>query len=227
MCVIENIAVIDPAIRLPELECFNHLISLSKIPLSYHLPALFGLDSLKAVENTKLCGVVVLGSISSVNDKLPWQKELADWLRPVMEKCIPTLGLCFGHQFIAHIFGARVSFRSPNHDKCLGFRKIRLSTNPLWKNKPLEGEIFVSHREIVENCPIGFEIIGTSDVVHNDAMAHATLPVWSFQSHPEATPQFLQHMNYLEPTPLERLSFGYSILRKFFDYTDGHRTHIL
>ena len=41
-----HIAIIDPGTRVPELDCFNQLTRRSPVPLTYHLPALFGVDSL-------------------------------------------------------------------------------------------------------------------------------------------------------------------------------------
>ena len=45
-----GIAVIDPGSRVAELDTFNVMSSLSPLPLSYHLPALFGMDSLDMLE---------------------------------------------------------------------------------------------------------------------------------------------------------------------------------
>ena len=44
------VAVIDPAVRVPELDCFNRMSRRSRLPLTHHLPALFGLDSLRRAE---------------------------------------------------------------------------------------------------------------------------------------------------------------------------------
>src|SRR4029078_898838 len=78
-----HVAIVDPAVRVPELDCFNRMSRASTVPLTYHLPALFGLDSLvRSAEGVE--GRVVLGSGASVNDDLPWQDELRSWLEPLL-----------------------------------------------------------------------------------------------------------------------------------------------
>lgn len=47
------VAVIDPAVRTPELQSFNKIASWSPIPLHYHMPALHGMGSLLAEQKRK------------------------------------------------------------------------------------------------------------------------------------------------------------------------------
>ena len=49
-----HIAVIDPAVRIPELECFNQMALISPLPLTYHLPAMYGQQSLDAEDLSQL-----------------------------------------------------------------------------------------------------------------------------------------------------------------------------
>jgi GMP synthase (glutamine-hydrolysing) len=205
-----HIIVIDPAVKKAELECFNRLVSCAPLPLTYHLPALFGMDSLEQ-EREKAAGVILLGSGSSVNDALPWQLALSKWLLPRLHAKVPVLGLCFGHQFIAHLFGARVEQKWPTEKKQKGFRDVTLKSNRLWGEKKT-GPLYVSHNEVVSNCPDGFEVVGTSALVAIEALAHQTLPVWTFQAHPEATPGFTKNESD------EKLSFGHMLVQAFFQF---------
>src|SRR5437870_2024958 len=94
-----HVMVIDPAIRVAELDCFNRMALASPVPLTYHLPALHGMASIRHDEAGAI-GIVILGSGCSVNDAYPWQQHLVEWLLPRLEQGVPTLGLCFGHQLI-------------------------------------------------------------------------------------------------------------------------------
>jgi GMP synthase-like glutamine amidotransferase len=61
------------------------------------LPAFHGADH-----------IVVLGSISSVNDPDPWIAAELDWLRAADQAGLPVLGICFGAQALCAALGGRV-----------------------------------------------------------------------------------------------------------------------
>jgi GMP synthase-like glutamine amidotransferase len=216
-----QISVIDPAVRVAELECFNHLARHSPLPLTYHLPAMFGLDSLR--ENPEsLAGIVILGSASSVYDGEVWQKELEEWLKPQLERGVPTLGLCYGHQLLAHLYGAKIGFAFEDKRKLAGWRKMRLEPSPLAGPMPQEGCLLVSHREVVLDCPRGWRAVGKSPEVIFEALAHERLPLWTFQAHPEATPAFLRHQSI--PTAAAGLfALGHRLVQAFLDYVKNRR----
>lgn len=204
-----HIAVIDPAVKTAEVDCFNHLVSLSPLPMTYHLPALFGMASLNAVNETA-AGIIILGSSSSVHDRYPWQAELASWLKPRLERGVPTFGICFGHQFIAHLYGAEVGFLYPDKKKEQGFRHIRLEGGRLWGKAA--GEVFVSHREGVTTVPKGFRQVGKSDAKVLEAFEHESLPIVTIQAHPEATSGLLANLGYEGRGPLD---FGHGLVSAF------------
>lgn len=206
-------AVIDPAVKTAALSGFNRLAELSALRLTYHLPAFFGSDSL-ASEGEGLCGIVILGSATSVNDQLEWQKQLATWLKPRVLTGMPVLGICFGHQFLAHLFGGKVGYLFPDQRKLLGFRKVHFSDGRLWGNR--EGEIFVSHRETVIEVPNGFKVVASSSEAKVEALEHERLPIYSCQSHPETTDQFLKSLEHPVISRPGQLAFGHELIRSFF-----------
>lgn len=206
-----HIVVVDPALSKAEIDAYNQLVELSPLPLTYHLPALFGANSLQR-ETQNIAGIVIFGSAASVNDALPWQQAIAQWLQPLLHRKTPTLGICYGHQFLAHLFGSAVQRRWPAENKRRGFRKVRLEKNRLW-GEAQSGELFMSHGEVVTNCPKDFQIVASSAEVYIEALAHSELPIWSFQAHPEATPIFTGDSDQ------RKLVFGHSLVQAFLSFT--------
>jgi GMP synthase (glutamine-hydrolysing) len=211
-----HILVIDPAMHTPELDCFNRMASISPVPLTYHLPALHGLGSIRRDEDNA-AGIVVLGSASSVNDRLPWQRELGDWLLPRMNEGIPTLGLCFGHQLIGDLLGARVDYLFPDQHKLRGFEPSQLTANPLW-GEARTSLLYSSHNEVVTACPSGMTVTATRPAVRFDGFAHERLPIWTFQTHPEATPAFLENRGITDDGDPARYAQGHDLVDRFLRF---------
>lgn len=215
------LAVLDPGVRKPELESFNRMSSVAPIPLHYHLPALHGMNSVYNA-SPHPAGIIVMGSLASVNDSNDWQAEMNAWLRAQWEGGVPTLGICYGHQLIAHLHGARVGYAFEDQTKHVGLRKIQLAPNALWQNRAQEGRVAVSHCEEVKECPKGFRVVGQSPEVKIEALAHEAKPLWSFQCHPEATPTFFTNRGIHDETNGACLQFGHSLIQAFFDYVANH-----
>jgi GMP synthase-like glutamine amidotransferase len=205
------ILVVDPAVKTPELETFNRLAQTSPVSLTYHLPALFGSNSLQKLSDHEIKGIIVLGSLSSVNEKLPWQFELGALLKKHIDLNTPILGLCFGHQLMAHLFGGKVDFVFPDQKKHLGFREVTLKENPLWGSSR-KGELYVSHQEHVVSVPKDFVVTAESESIPIEGLAHASLPIWTFQPHPEKEPKSGDRSRFL---------FGHQLVDHFLHFCAG------
>jgi GMP synthase-like glutamine amidotransferase len=149
-------------------------------------------------------GVVLLGSVASVYDtQHDWLPRLAAWIRPLLkgEPCIPVLGICFGHQLIAHLARGRIDYVAAERSKILGVEDTRLEGGRL-----LPGEhalrVVVSHREEVKQAPPDYRITARRDNSPIDGLEHRTLPVFSFQFHPEAREEFARRAG-LAPTLID------------------------
>ncbi len=208
-----HIVIVDPAVKRAEIETFNRLVHHSALPLTYHLPALFGWDSLVTQEHAaSIKGIMILGSGSSVWDKFDWQEALIHWLKPLMLRGVPTLGLCFGHQLIAHIFGGEIGPAFPDQHKAIGLRAVTLNTSRLW-GTARQGSLVVSHREAIVRMPPSFRNVGSSPAVKAEAIEHDSLPIWGFQPHPEAGTTFLADQAISLTT--QDLRFGHALVDDF------------
>lgn len=211
----KHFVVIDPAVKTAELDCLNNIVKMAERKCTYHLPAMMGLASLATESLDEIQGVVVFGSAASVHDNLSWQKPFEAWLGKILERKIPTFAICYGHQMIAHMFGGRVRYIEESRQKQSGFRSIKFSEPSIFEK--LEGELLVSHNELVSEVPKDFKEIARSDKFAADALQHKNLPIFSFQPHPEAIGEFVRTRN-IGHVPLERLQFGHSLVQNFLNF---------
>lgn len=210
--------VIDPAMRTLAIAGFNHIARLADPSLicTYHAPVLVGFHTLQAIQ-TPIAGILILGSYASPVDQSPWQKTLSEWIKPHWERSVPTLGLCFGHQWIAHELGGKIGYLTPSQEKRSGFYKVTLQSCAPFKDLPSQGELFFSHREEVVSLPECLIPFASSPECGIEALAHKTLPLWGFQAHLEATPSF-KNRPELSNEPAARFEYGSHLLKKFLDY---------
>ena len=183
----QSIMVIDPALEIPEIESYNGIAVRSPVNTSYHLPAI---HSSKTMENQieNACGVILMGSAASVHDSLDWINDTRAIIQKAVDKKIPILGICFGHQFLAHFFGGTVDYLWDTV-KRRGVRKVQILKNNLLNNDQ-EGDLIYSHQEGVTSCPPDFDVSARSSMVEIEAIVHKSLPIWGFQPHIEASKTF-------------------------------------
>ncbi|PIK16630.1 hypothetical protein [Halobacteriovorax sp. JY17] len=174
------ISVIDCATETLTNNCYNRLVDSFLIPMKFHCPSMFGMDSLTCDTSS---AYIILGSYSNVEDRLSWQKELAEFTHRKLNEGIPVLGICFGHQLMADYYGAKVTKNSGElpHN---GVRKIKIENEG-------EATFFVAHNFQVTDLPLYLERLATSKECQNEIIAHTELPFIGVQGHPEASKFFV------------------------------------
>jgi GMP synthase (glutamine-hydrolysing) len=214
MPVNRHIVVIDPGTGHPELDTFNQLVlrEKSRFCFTYHQPALNSLESLYDLQSG-FDGCIVLGSGASVYDQPEWQIALVQWLQEkVIAERIPLLGICYGHQLIAHMYGARVAFLSQQKTKLKGLRAVKVAQGSTFPEHDFS--LYVSHREVVLECPKGFIVSLRSDVCDIEGLLHSDLPLATVAGHPEATSGFLRNQNIKYEGGFEQ---GHEFMTNWFD----------
>ena len=196
----KTIAIIDCAIDEPSLACYNRLLQLG-FPVSYHSACDFGMSTLLNLDN--FYGAFIFGSISNVEDKEPWHKELSTWALAALKKGFPILGICFGHQLMCHALGGEVVKNQETNPEQKGSRVITFKNNFGEFSLGDEIEVIVSHSWRVTNLPKEFEEVAGS-IFPNDIVRHRTLPFVGIQPHPEASDHFID--TEFEDKPLSKES---------------------
>ena len=96
---------------------------------------------------------------------------------------IPLLGICFGHQLIAHALGGKVE---KGKSAEYGIAKIAIDEpDVLFKGVPHEINAWVSHFDEVKKMPDGFVSLAHSATCAHEAMRHKTKKIFGVQFHPE------------------------------------------
>jgi GMP synthase-like glutamine amidotransferase len=163
--------------------------------------------------------VVVLGSQSSVHDDAPWVRILRDVLGPVVSGTIdrPLLGVCYGHQWLAHEVGGDVEFARPDGSKIVGIAETRFDGGRLLPGRHVL-RVVVSHREVVTRIPDDFRPTAVRAECAIDAFEHRERPLFGVQFHPEARDEFARSAG-IEPARIDDRVRADStrVLRAFLD----------
>ena len=210
----KNLMIIDPSLEIPEIESYNELALKSSVQTTYHLPAINDAKSIKEQINN-ISGLILMGSAASVHDNFNWMKDIELALEAAINKKVPILGICFGHQFIGNIFGAKIDFLWGSQKK-QGLRKVKIIDNSLLEGS-FEDYLIFSHNEGVINCPNHFSVFGSSSMVEIEAMSHKYLPIWSFQTHIESSKSFAKRTGIRQIDFEKTMPLSNKLINAFFE----------
>ena len=124
-------------------------------------------------------GIILSGGPQSVHaeDKLSYNPAIFDL-------DIPILGLCYGHQLIAHHFGGQVVSGEASE---YGLAQLQINhTNcPIFKNVKPKTNVWMSHGDHVEKLAKDFISVAATNSDKNTAVTNAEKNIYGFQFHPE------------------------------------------
>lgn len=131
-------------------------------------------------------GVVVTGSPAMVSDREAWSEQTAAWLREAVAAEVPLLGVCYGHQLLAHAFGGTVADRPQGRES--GTFNVRLTAagadDPLLGALPSDFPAHLTHQQSVLTLPAEAVVLACSDNEAHQAIRIGSC-AWGVQFHPE------------------------------------------
>lgn len=134
----------------------------------------------------KFSAVIITGSTSMVTDYSAWSVNTMLWLKSIIEKNIPILGICFGHQLLGETFRGKVEYRSSGKE--FGNVSIRLTQDgkkdPLLNVLPENFTGFVSHDQSITRLPPNAVILAENEAEPFHAVSFGE-KIWGVQFHPE------------------------------------------
>ncbi|MFQ6064080.1 MAG: glutamine-hydrolyzing GMP synthase [Candidatus Bathyarchaeia archaeon] len=134
------------------------------------------IEALKQKFNIK--GIILSGGPSSI-----YEEDAPKCYPDIFNSNIPILGLCYGHQLIASLFGGRVE---PARKREYGI-SYAVIDSPHGLLKGLEGKqkVWMSHGDRVYELPKEFEILAHTKNCPIAAFKHGEKPIYGLQWHPE------------------------------------------
>ena len=142
-------------------------------------------------------GIVITGSPAMVSDRPEWSETAASWTREAVEARVPVLGVCYGHQLLAHALGGQVGFHPQGRET--GTWRVTLrgtaQTDPLFKHLPAEFPAQLTHKQSVLELPPGAVLLSNSAFEPHQAFRVGE-NAWGVQFHPEFTDEIMKA--YLE-----------------------------
>lgn len=166
--------------RYPEM--FAELLGKDWLAASYDVTA-----GEKPVSPTIYDAYIITGSAAGVHDALPWIAPLVEFLCEARGR-VRLVGICFGHQIMAHAFGGQVARAEAGWG--IGLHEYDIYRAAPWIDEVDRIAVPVSHQDQVVVCPPSAKVVGGSAFTPNGMLAYEDQPAISFQFHPEFTPAY-------------------------------------
>ena len=135
----------------------------------------------------EISGVVVTGSHAMVSHREAWSERAADWLgKLVRADEVPVLGICYGHQLLAHALGGEAG----DHPVAMEIGTVQVEVteaaahDPLFRALPARFDAHVVHRQSALRLPPGAIRLGGNGFESNQAFRVGE-QAWGVQFHPE------------------------------------------
>ena len=171
-------------------------------------------------------GIIITGSHDMVTEKKPWSEKTADWVKAVVEAEVPLLGVCYGHQLLAHAMGGVVG-DNPN-GKEFGTVSIRLNPDGC-EDRLFDGtpETFIAqacHSQSVLQLPAGATLLASSEMDPHHAFIVGRR-AWGVQFHPEFGGQMLRR--YIQRFTDDLVAQGLDVNRLLADIRETPQSEAL
>ncbi|MCW4455841.1 glutamine amidotransferase [Flavobacterium sp. MXW15] len=135
---------------------------------------------------TGFAGAIVTGSAAFVTDRAEWSERSAGWLREAAHAGMPLLGICYGHQLLAHALGGEVAYNPAGRES--GTIRLDLqppaADDPLFAGLPASFPAHATHLQTVLRAPAGATVLARS-VQDNCHAFRWGANTWGLQFHPE------------------------------------------
>jgi len=151
----------------------------------------FEWDSFKATKHqfpdfskVRYSHLLLTGSEASIVIRDKWAEEEAEVIQEAVERGIPVLGSCYGHQLLAYaLFGSSSIRRSTQPE--VGWIPVQIIRESRILGKKRQAFSFSVHFDEVVNLNADFHVLVSTERCPVQAFQAKDRPIWGLQIHPE------------------------------------------
>jgi GMP synthase (glutamine-hydrolysing) len=133
-----------------------------------------------------VAGALITGSAAMVTERAAWSERTAGWIRDAMDVELPLLGVCYGHQLMAHALGGRVDYLPGGRE--IGTHAIETletaANDPLGSRLPASFRAHTTHEQSVLETPRDTVVLARSARDPHHLLRYGP-KAFSTQFHPE------------------------------------------
>lgn len=131
-------------------------------------------------KDASIRGVILSGGARSV-----YKKDAPKFDRDILSLPVPILGICYGHQLIAHLMGGNVTSGKSGE---YGLMKLHIKeAGGILAGLGSSKDVWMNHRDVVAGLPRSFVPLANTDHSRIAAFAHRNKNIFGVQFHPEVS----------------------------------------
>ncbi len=138
------------------------------------------LNKIKDYQNIK--GFILSGGPSTVT-----KKKFQSIPKKIFDKNIPILGICYGLQLIAKIFGGKIKPSNKRREFGRAYLYKKKSSPLIKKFIHSKTSVWMSHEDVVVKLPKNFKIIASTKDSNLTIIENSRSRIYGVQFHPEVT----------------------------------------
>jgi len=160
-------------------------------------------------------------------DKVPFFQPEREVVLQAIDRGVPVLGICLGHQLLAHWLGGRVE-KSRQFE--VGWLEVTVNEDgvedPLLQGVGPRFYAFLWHWDQVVELPPGGVNLASSDLCLVQVFRYRDLPVWGLQSNPQYNAALAESVLLGAPWLADLGIDNEELARRGYDVDDGSQDRI-
>jgi GMP synthase-like glutamine amidotransferase len=175
-----RVAIIDNSINPSVYKPVEHWAAFLRAPFESFRAAEGRLPDLRK----KFTHVILTGSEASILEREPWVGAEVEFVREILNREMPILGSCYGHQLLALALRGAAHVRRARRQE-IGWWPIEIQAESRLLGKAGTVYAFSSHFDEVTDLDEDFRVLASTPDCAVQAFELIRRPVWGIQFHPE------------------------------------------